>query len=104
VTLGLLAFTILAFCLLLNEQDKRAHEDRVLRDKRNDEERAAHRLEVLGLLQRIQAPELAVIAHQEAGLSPEGSPPLSDAEMAQQQEATELIRDMERIENEALLR
>jgi hypothetical protein len=103
VTLGLLAFTILAFAVLLNQQDKRAHEDRVLRDARNDEERAAHRLEVLGLLQRIQAPELAVIAHQEQGLSTEGSPPLSDAQMAEQQEAAELIAHMERIENEGLL-
>lgn len=53
VALGLLALTIAGFLVVLDRRDKRQHEDR-----------QAQRLEIAGLLQRIQAPQLAVAQHQ----------------------------------------
>ena len=46
---GLLAFVVVGFLVVLDRRDKRAHE-----------ERQAHRLEVVGLVRRVQAPEVAV--------------------------------------------
>ncbi len=103
MTIGLLALTILAFCVLLDRQDKRAHADRVLRDQRNDDERTAHRLEVLGLLQRIQAPELAVVEHQQANVQEAGSMPLTDAQIAEQQEMAAALQRIEAFENGGLV-
>ena len=100
MTLGLLAFTILAFCVLLDRRDKRTHEERLERGKRADDERTAHRLEVVALLQRIQAPELAVLEHQQANAQEPDSFPLTDEQLAERQEAAAFIQRLEQFENQ----
>ena len=84
----------LGFLWLLDRRDKRAFEDH-----------QADRLERAGLLQRVQAPELAVTAHyaQESesvqrGVS-EFMPPLSDEEIA---DNLATIQRMEREANRGL--
>jgi hypothetical protein len=99
--LGLLALTIIAFCVLLDRQAKRAHEERAVREKYAEEERTAHRLEVTILCQRIQAPVEAIVEHQQkqAGRG-EAVLPLSDAEAAEQMDPVMAahIAELERIE------
>jgi hypothetical protein len=63
----------------------------------------AHREDVQVLCQRIQAPELAAVEHQQGRVMEPDSHPLTDAQIAEQQEAAALIAQMERIENEGIL-
>jgi hypothetical protein len=51
-----------------------------------EHERDAHRQEVQTLLQRIQAPEVAVLQHAQEGTTPEAIWPLSDDESAEAQD------------------
>ena len=76
-----LILTVLAFVVLLDRKDKRAH----ARQERHDKQ-------VERLCQRIQAPELAVAHHdaEQAPDSPPGAPPLdpeNDEQWEQQREA-----------------
>jgi hypothetical protein len=63
----------------------------------------AYREDVAQLCQRIQAPELAVVEHQQGRVREPDSHPLTDEQIAEQQEAAELIARMERVENEGVL-
>lgn len=62
----------------------------------------AHREDVARLCQRIQAPELAVIEHQSQGPKEPDSMPLTDEQLARQQEEAEFIARVERMENEQI--
>jgi len=91
----LLAVALVGFLAVLDRRDKRHHE-----------EHQAHRLEIAGLVQRLQAPELAVAQYAQAQYEPmertavsELGMPLSDEEIA---ENLETIRRMERDANAAL--
>jgi hypothetical protein len=64
---------------------------------------AAHREEVQGLLQRIQAPELAVIQYQQDTASSDESYPLTDEETARIQEEQLALERIERMEREGVL-
>ena len=65
---------------------------------------AAHRDEVQILLQRIQAPEYAVVEHQQAKADDESPYPLTDEESAEaQDERARMIATLERMENEGIL-
>jgi hypothetical protein len=63
----------------------------------------AHREEVQGLLQRIQAPELAVIQHQQDTAGPDESYPLTDEETARIQEQQLALERIERMERDGVL-
>jgi signal transduction histidine kinase len=63
----------------------------------------AHREDVANLCQRIQAPEAAVIEHQQHNVPDLPSMPLTDEQIAEQQELASVIERMERIENEGLV-
>jgi hypothetical protein len=78
IELALLGLTITGFLVLLDRRDKRAHEDR-----------QAHRLEVAGLCQRIQAPQVAAMDHSQGQqLEPPGvSHPLLDETAAKEEQA-----------------
>jgi hypothetical protein len=72
VTVALIAalvVTVAAFVVLLDRKDKRAHA-----------EREAQRAETQVLLQRIQAPELAVVEHQVQQAVEAPQPPQTDDE------------------------
>jgi hypothetical protein len=92
VTVALIAalvVTVAAFVILLDRKDRRAHE-----------ERQADRLERAGLLQRIQAPELAVVEHQVAGVTDAPQPPGTDDEYWQEaEERQQAIARLEQLEN-----
>lgn len=67
-------------------------------------ERAAEREERQMLLQRIQAPEVAVVQHQQTTLPDENPYPLSDEESAEaQNERQRMIAELERLENAGLV-
>lgn len=55
------------------------------------------------LLQRIQAPELAVIQHQQDTAAPDESYPLTDEESARIQEQQLALERIERLEREGVL-
>lgn len=60
--------------------------------------------EIAALLQRIQAPEIAVIQHQQDTATPDQSWPLSDEESAREAEARALaIEHIERMEREGVM-
>lgn len=62
-----------------------------------------HRAEVQILCQRIQAPEIAVVAHQQDQAGDENPYPLTDEETAQaQQEQAQWIAEVERRANEGV--
>lgn len=63
----------------------------------------AHREDVAQLCQRIQAPDLAVLEHQQQNVPDQPSMPLTDEQIAEQQELASVIAQMERIENEGLV-
>lgn len=63
----------------------------------------AHRAEVAMLCQRIQAPEAAVIEHQQTHVPDENGYPLTDMETAEAQDARiAAIAEIERMEREGL--
>lgn len=108
------ALIVIGFLVLLERQNKR--HDLALKAERTEvgllnvahrEELMrvfeAHREDVSVLCQRIQAPELAVVEHQQGRVREPDSHPLTDEQIAQEQEAAELIARMERIENEGIL-
>lgn len=103
------------FLVLLDRKDKRAveavqvtrleHERAllVLVDRMRDSE-VAHRGEVQTLLQRIQAPEVAVVQHQQESAVDENPYPLTDEESAEaQDERARMIAALEALENEGVL-
>jgi hypothetical protein len=69
------------------------------RDRRDREDRAADRRQVQYLLQRIQAPELAVIEHAQADVQADDPVPVTDADELELEER-EAIERMERLESE----
>jgi hypothetical protein len=108
------ALIVIGFLVLLERQNKRhalalsaertevsllhvAHREELVRLFQ------AHREDVQVLCQRIQAPELAVVEHQQGRVMEPDSHPLTDQQIAEQQEAAALIAQMERIENEGIL-
>lgn len=85
------------FLVLLDRKDKRTLETL-------ERDREAHRAEVQTLLQRIQAPEIAVVEHQQATAVDENPYPLTDEESAEaQDERARVIAEIERMENEGVL-
>lgn len=68
-------------------------------------ELAAERDERAVLLQRIQAPDAAVVEHAQQRAHPDENPyPLTDEESAEaQEERARFIREIERMENEGIL-
>lgn len=91
--LVVIALVIVIFGLLavLDRQHSRAHE-----------QSQAHRLEVAGLCQRIQAPQVAVVDHSQAQHASEGmTHAMTDRQAAEAEEAARVIAEMERVENEA---
>lgn len=121
-TLVLLGLTVVGFLVLLDRRDKRAHEtalahrleqagmvgrlETLVRDHAAfvaDCQRE-HRLEVATLCQRIQAPEYAVVEHQQAQHGDEDPYPLTDRETAEAQEQrAAAIAEIERMEREGIL-
>ena len=73
-------------------------------EKRMLEERKGWQLERANLIQRIQAPQVAVMDHSaQQYQAPAGvSHALTDEQAAEQEEAARVIAEMERAENEAL--
>jgi hypothetical protein len=92
VTFALIAglfVTVAAFVILLDRKDKRAHE-----------ERQADRLERAALLQRIQAPELAVVRHDVDQVSEAPQPPTDDeGYWREAEERQQAIAKLEQLEN-----
>lgn len=83
---------ILAFVVLLDRKDARAQT-----------ERDAERAERQTLLQRIQAPEVAVAQHVTAERpSVEDSMPLTDEEIQEERERLDAIERLETLEREAV--
>jgi hypothetical protein len=83
--------TVAAFAWLLDRKDARAHT-----------EREAHRAETADLLQRIQAPEVAVVQHQIAQSveAPQPSSPEDDeAYWRDAEEHRRMIAEIEALEN-----
>jgi hypothetical protein len=108
------ALIVIGFLVLLERQNKR--HALALREERTEvsllhvahrEELVrlftAHREDVAGLCQRIQAPELAVVEHQQGRVKEPDSYPLTDEQIAEQQQTAALIARMEQIENEGIL-
>lgn len=72
------------------------------KDSRQLEEREASREELQVLLQRIQAPQAAVIEHSTRDYEPDDEPfPMSDEQLAEQEERARVLAFIERHENGA---
>jgi hypothetical protein len=86
-----LILTIAGFLVLLDRKDARGKQ-----------ERDADRKERQTLLQRIQAPEAAVVDHSMRLVPDDPNPyPLSDEELAEQEERARVLQFIERHENGA---
>lgn len=64
---------------------------------------ADHRAEVQALCQRLQAPELAVIAHEQEKAGPDETMPLTDDEIAELQDRELAMERIERMQREGML-
>jgi hypothetical protein len=62
-----------------------------------------HRAEVQALCQRLQAPELAVIAHQQEASTPDEEMPLTDDQVAELQDRELALERIERMQREGML-
>ena len=103
IELALIGLTITGFLVLLDRKDHRFHRLLQEKDERAQEREREHRAEVAQLLQRIQAPEVAVVEHNQAQqLAPTVLHALTDEQAAEAEERARVIAEMERIENEAL--
>lgn len=90
------------FLILLDRKDARAAAERTRILEQLGAERAGRRREVGDLLQRIQAPQLAVARHdvERAVDDPAGTPPVADEEwFAEHREHAEYIARVEALEN-----
>lgn len=105
MTLALITTIVLVtigFLVLLDRKDARASQERDRVIDRLTTEQAAHRKEIAALLQRIQAPELAVAQHAatQAEDIPAGAPPVRDEEFwAEHEEHREYLAKLEQLEN-----
>lgn len=97
---GLLG-TITAFAWLLDRKDQRATNERSALLALVASEQQAHRREVADLLQRVQAPERAVVQHEvkQAVELEMPQPPQSDEDYEDYRKQQEFIRAMEASEN-----
>lgn len=64
---------------------------------------AEHRAEVQSLCQRIQAPEFAVVQHQQEHAGPDETQPLTDEEVAELQDRELALERIERMQREGML-
>lgn len=110
--IALLAVALIGFLVVLDRKDQRSHAHALERDaahrlevaglvERLTAQAGAHREEVGTLLQRIQAPDVAVVQHQQAVAGPPQAVwPLTDEESARQQSKVLLstIRELEEAE------
>lgn len=104
VELVFASLVIAGFLLLSDRKDKRATEHTQALIDRMREQDTVHRTEVQSLLQRIQAPEIAVMQHQMQNLPDENPYPLTDEESAEaQNERQRMIAELERIETAGLV-
>lgn len=108
--LVLLGLTVVGFLILLDRKDSRASEamQSILGAhrlellgllERSEREREAHRHEVAQLLQRIQAPQMAAIEHAQAQVTSDndGLPP-TDEQLAEEQQRAAALRQIDEIE------
>jgi hypothetical protein len=114
VTLGLLAFTGLMYAVFVVVREREAirHAEELKAERTEisllhvahreqlDRLLSAHREDVQALCQRIQAPEIAVLEHQQANATEPDSMPLTDEQLAAQQEQAAFIQRLEQFENE----
>jgi hypothetical protein len=114
-----LALTVIGFLILADRQATRDQTERAqcmhdafhaVTDAHNQHRQdmldmaGAHRREVQTLLQRIQAPEHAVVEHAQAHIQDEQPYPLSDEQSVEAQRERELaLERMEQFEREGIL-
>lgn len=97
----------------LKDRDALERDERARDARERDTIQVRHAQQIADLLQRIQAPELAVIKHQMEGLEPGDTLPLSDRESAEAHQARMTdeeiaeqqlaIERMERLERDGML-
>jgi hypothetical protein len=106
LTFALLAALVavnIAYIWARDRDARRLHEATASHARSLHEMSAAHMTERGGLLQRIQAPELAVVQYQQDMATPDESYPLSDEETARIQEQQLALERLERLEREGVL-
>lgn len=114
IELALIGLTICGFLLVLDRKDQRQQAETSHLLERLEALVETHRAELVGvfashreevavLCQRIQAPEVAVIEHNQAQQEPPTvQHAMTDEQAAEREEMARVIAEMERIENEAL--
>lgn len=114
IELALIGLTITGFLLVLDRKDQRQQAETSRLLERFEALVEAHRVELVGvfashreevavLCQRIQAPEVAVIEHNQAQQAPPSvQHAMTDEQAAEAEERARVIAEMERLENEAL--
>lgn len=106
----LTGLTIVAFVVLLDRHSHRAwrerendRQERARLTNLTDQQATAHRAELQTLLQRIQAPDVAVVQHQQADATDDKSYPLNEQEQAEAQDALRVaVAQIEAMEREGV--
>jgi DNA-nicking Smr family endonuclease len=106
MTLALLIALVainIAYIWARDRDARRLHEATAGHVRTLHEMNAAHMTERAALLQRIQAPDVAVVQYQQDMATPDESYPLSDEETARIQEQQLALERLERMEREGVL-